>query len=383
MSAGVDTPAVRRPRVLGLLVGDIGAPGSAAQVKYGQLFAEVGTRCDLLEVVDVDLRGPERLVNALLTLRPSRARWRAAFQKSFWAYRRRSRLARRAIARHTPEVVLQHGAIFHAHTPHGPPVVIYTDFTYRLAQREDRWRNPFGALAGERWDRLERAAYHSAALLLTRSEFARRSLLDDYGLPPERVVTVGGGVNFAQLPGPPAPASPPRVLFIGKEFERKGGDLLLAAFALARERVPAAELWMLTDRDNLVAPGVRRIAPTYDRAAIAALYRQSGVFAMPSRSETWGDVFLEAMAHGLPCIGVRADAVPEIVAHGESGLLTPPGDVLALAEALTSLLADQALRQQMGVSGRARVAAAFTWGHVAERIVPLLAAARAAPPRPR
>lgn len=378
MSAGQYDPEAR-PRVLGLLVGDIAAPGSGARVKYGQLFAELAARCDLLGVADVELRGPDRLVNALLTLRPSPPRWRAAFQKSFWGYGRRSRLARRAVARHDPDVVLQHGAIFHAHTPHGPPVVIYTDYTYRLAQREDRWRNPFAAAAGERWNRLEHAAYHAAALLLTRSDLARRSLLDDYGLPPERVITVGGGVNFERLPDPARAESPPRVLFIGKEFERKGGDLLVAAFALARERVPDAELWLLTGRDDLAAPGVRRIAPTYDRAAIAALYRQAGVFAMPSRSETWGDVFLEAMAHGLPCVGASSDAVPEIVAHGETGLLVPPGDVPALAAALTTLLADQALRRQMGARGRERVAAAFTWAHVAERIAPLLADVAARP----
>lgn len=363
------------PRVLGLLVGGLHNRQSGASVKYGQLFAELAARCARLDVLDVDLRGPARYVSALTSLRASAAAWREAFRKSIWAYEQRSRRARHEVRRRAGEVdvVLQHGALFHAHTPGGPPVVIYTDFTYRLAQREDAWRNPFASqAAGERWNSLEHEAYHGAALVLTRSEYARRSLLDDYALPPTRVIVVGGGVNFAQLPRPAQPTAR-RVLFIGRDFERKGGALLLAAFTRAREHVPEAELWMVTDHKGAPAPGVRWIQPTYDRAVIAALYHDADIFVLPSQCETWGDVFLEAMAYGLPCIGADADAMPEIIGHGETGLLVPPGDVGALAAALVTLLADEPLRRRLGAGGRQRVEAAFTWTHVAERMLPYLA----------
>lgn len=359
------------PRVLGLLVGAVDDRQSGAWIKYGQLFEELAARSSGLELLDVDLKGLARYWSSLASVRPSRAAWREAFRKSLWAYGERSRRARRIVAARADkiDVVLQHGALFHAHTPGGPPVVIYTDFTYRLAQREDSWRNPFTSrAAGERWNSLEHAAYHGAALMLTRSEYARRSLLDDYAVAPERVAVVGGGVNFAPLPDP-APLAVPRVLFVGRDFERKGGDLLLAAFLRARQHTPEAELWMVTDHATIAAPGVRRIAPTYDRGAIAALYRDASIFAMPSQCETWGDVFLEAMAYGLPCIAADADAMPEIVRHGETGFLAPPGNVDALAAALTTLLANPELRRRLGANGRRRVEEQFTWGHVAERIV--------------
>jgi glycosyltransferase involved in cell wall biosynthesis len=369
-------------RVLGLLVGDISRPGSGAAVKYGQLFNELGRRCSLTGVVDVDLRGSSRYWSALLSVRGSRQRWREAFYKNLWAFRQRSALARRAVDSHAGAVgvVLQHGALFQAHTPGGPPVVVYTDFTYRLAQREDAWRNPFASVrASEEWNRYEQGVYRGAALVLTRSEHARQSLIVDYGVDPGRVLTVGGGINFHPLP-PAAPLAPaPRVLFIGKDFERKGGDLLLRAFAHARERIPEAELWLVTGDPVAAGPGVRRIDPTYDRAQISALYRASSVFAMPSRCETWGDVFLEAMAHGLPCIASAADAMPEIISHSETGLLVPVGDEVALADALITLLGDAELRQRMGANGRERVALTFTWGHVAERIVAALGQARSSP----
>lgn len=366
---------LEQPRVLGLLVGNISDGGSGAWVKYGQLFGEIGGRCQLLGVPDVELRGFDRYQNALRSLRPSRQQWREAFHKNLWGFQQRSRNARAEIQRRAGQVdvVLQHGAIFHAYSANGPPVVIYTDFTYRLAQREDDWRNPFTTYAeSERWNHLEHEAYHHAAFVLTRSEYTRQSLLHDYNMPPERVHTVGGGVNFERLPEP-VPLDPaPRVLFIGKDWERKGGDVLLAAFQQAREQVPHAELWAVTAKEDVAGPGVRRIAPTYDRAVIAGLYRESSVFALPSRCETWGDVFLEAMAYGLPCIGVAADAMPEIIQHGETGLLAPPGDAAALAAALTTLLRDDSLRASMGARGRALVAEHFTWAKVAERIVPFL-----------
>jgi glycosyltransferase involved in cell wall biosynthesis len=361
-----------QPRILGLLVGNIHDRSSGAWVKYGQLFQELARRSQLVDVVDIELRGLDRYRGLLASARPSKQRWREAFHKNLWAFKQRSAIARRAVAARAGEVdvALQHGAIFHAHHAGGPPVVIYTDFTYRLAQREDSWRNPFtSAAASEQWNALEHEAYHRAALVLTRSDHARQSLLDEYAMDPARVITVGGGVNFDPLPAA-APLEPaPRVLFIGKDFERKGGDLLLEAFRRARARVPNAELLVVTAQEDVAGPGVRRIAPTYDRAAISDLYRSSSVFAMPSRCETWGDVFLEAMAYGLPCVATTADAMPEIVQHGVTGLLSAPGDVDALATSLTTLLSNEGLRQQMGAMGRARVAERFTWGHTAERIV--------------
>lgn len=373
-----ESPARMSPspvRVLGLLVGNLNDQSSGAFVKYGQLFGELGARCALQAVVDVELYGLDRYKNALHSLRMDRARWREAFHKNSWAFARRSELARRAVHTYadTTDVVLQHGAIFHVAPQGAPPVVLYTDFTYRLAQREDRWRNPFDSVAAsEAWNALEQRAYQGAALVLTRSEYARRSVIDDYGVPSQRVLTVGGGVNFHPMPVPTLATQAPRVLFIGKDFVRKGGDLLLAAFARVQRRLPDAELWLLTGSDFAAAPGVRRIPPTYDRAAIAALYGQAALFAMPARCETWGDVFLEAMACGLPCIGTTSDAMPEIIVHGETGLLVPPGDVEALENALFTLLGDPDRRRELGARGRQRVATSFTWPLVAERITEAL-----------
>lgn len=370
-------PTTEAPvRVLGLLVGDIHAPVSDARIKYGQLFAELGKQCQLVDVHNVEVQGLDRYQNALRTVRWPKWRWQEAFYKNVWGFHRRSRNAQ-ALAfanRSRADVIVQHGTIFSSeYQPNGPPVVVYTDFTYRLAQREDPWRDPFNDVAqSERWNALEAHAAKQAAFVLTRSEYVRQSMIDDYGIAPERVAAVGGGINFTSLPETRPLAEAPRILFIGTNFERKGGEQLLAAFGQVRERVPEAELWLVTHKADISGPGIRRIEPTRDRAAIEALYRSASVFAMPSRCETWGDVFLEAMAYGLPCIGTTNDAMPEIIEHGRSGYVVSPDDVPELAACLEQLLIDPVLRQTMGARGRERVLQTFTWEHVARRMVPYL-----------
>jgi glycosyltransferase involved in cell wall biosynthesis len=103
------------------------------------------------------------------------------------------------------------------------------------------------------------------------------------------------------------------------------------------------------------------------------------VFCLPSEQEGFGIVFLEAMAAGLPVVSTTAAAIPEVVPHGQAGLLVPPRDPQALAGALLQLLGDTALQERCRSFGRLHVQD-FSWDRVAERflaaVVPLM------PPEP-
>lgn len=383
--------AVSSPRVLGVLTDDVHRPGTYGFIKYAPLFAALRRQCSLLGVEDVEVRGADRYVNALLSLCWPREQWRQAFYKNVWAFRRRTRRARLAVERWAKQtdVVFAHGALFDADLEDGPPVVIYADFTYQLARSEDPWRDPFHTERARRhWLELETRAYHSAAFVLTRSAYTRRSMVEDYGLSPDRVHAVGGGVNFDALPPPPSSQAyqcrPPRILFIGTDFERKGGPDLVRAFERVRQRISDAELWLVTAQRGSNGNGVRYLAPTTDRGQIVALYEAACVFAMPSRCETWGDVFLEAMSYGLPCIGASSDAMPEIITPGETGYLVDQDDVPALAERVEELLRDPARAAAMGQAGYERVSTQYTWDAVVTRMLPWLqraaAGAKAASP---
>lgn len=146
----------------------------------------------------------------------------------------------------------------------------------------------------------------------------------------------------------------PQFLFVGGDFPRKGGAELLAAWragGLHRN----ARLEIVTDwpiegplpAGVTVTRGVR-----VHSQAWRDCWARADVFVMPTRNEAFGLVYQEAAAAGLPAIGTDHNAVPEIVRHGETGLLVPVGDAEALAGAMQRLAASPALRQEMG--GRAR-----------------------------
>jgi alpha-maltose-1-phosphate synthase len=226
----------------------------------------------------------------------------------------------------------------------------------------------------------EQRVYDRADVIFTMSEWARRSFVDDYGQPEGKVVTVGAGVSLDALPdldGLARPDGPPRVLFVGRTFARKGGPTLLGAFALLREREPDAQLWIVGPPPGAPAPGVTWLGPIFrdepgGAARLDDLFRRASVFALPSLYEGFGMPLLEAMAYALPCVGADVCAIPEIVGAGERGLLVAPGDAPALADALGAASA----APRLGATGRAWVQSSMTWDHVAARIIAELARRR-------
>jgi glycosyltransferase involved in cell wall biosynthesis len=215
--------------------------------------------------------------------------------------------------------------------------------------------------------------YSNAVHLFAMGKPACESLIEEYGVDPLTVSAVGGGLMFDAMPEPSELVSDPTVLFVGRESERKGLRLLLQAFALVRRELPHARLRVVGPRRKFHQPGVINEG-SVDRARLAALYASSRVFCMPSRYEPWGLVFVEAMAHGVPCVGTRVQSIPEILDDGRAGLLIEPHDVCGLAEALLQLLTDWEVASRIGLAGRQRAQELYTWEHVAQRMTPRLVA---------
>ncbi len=205
-------------------------------------------------------------------------------------------------------------------------------------------------------DRLKRTLYtrtfRAARAFVAWSDWVRRSLINDYGIDAARisVVPVGTDIGLWARPAPRHEGDPVRVLFVGGDFARKGGEVLLQAFASVRDR---CELHLLTRDPVRQPPGVRvhrDIAP--NSAELQQLYATADIFALPSLADCSPIAAVEAMAAGLPVVSSTVGGIPEIVRHGETGLLVPPGDVRALSAALSALIEDTARRRAMGSSGR-------------------------------
>jgi glycosyltransferase involved in cell wall biosynthesis len=366
------------PRLFVTLIGDISCE-PPAQVKYG-FFIKALERVFQVVVCDATLRGLPRLLNALQVFSPNRKLWKERFYQNVPAFRLRSQRIAQVLHQHAGKVdaILQIGALYDAlWSKTNLPSVIYTDYTHMLASRkQESGRSPFTPNERSQWLDLEKQSFQRAAHICTRGQFVRHSILQDYQMPASQVSAIGGGVNFSPLPdlSRKAPGSTPTALFIGKDFYRKGGDLLLKAFSNVRQVIPNAQLVMVTEGfpgEKYDLSGVRVVSPTWDRAIIQNLYAQADCFVLPSRLETWGDVLLEAMAYGVPCIGVNGEAMGEIIKDGKTGLVTPPGDTAALTTALVHLLSSRERSAQFGAAARESIESTYTWDHVVGRLIPI------------
>lgn len=198
---------------------------------------------------------------------------------------------------------------------------------------------------------------------------------------------IRNGVHVAHFQTPvPAPAKAgPTVLATGGVKARKGTHLLVAALVRVRERVPDARLvitgrqddaaYLARVRRQIAALGLQgcvQLAGQVPERELIGWYQSADVFALPSlttgsRFEGFGLAVLEASACGLPVIGTTGSGVEEAIIDGQTGLLVPQDDVPALAEAITRLLTDEALRRRLGDGGRAH-AQTQDWSAVAARV---------------
>jgi glycosyltransferase involved in cell wall biosynthesis len=316
---------------------------------------------------------------------PRRRRWRERYEYSPVTRLALSHYgARRAARAHaSPDALLQVGAYFDfSRVRAGPLPRLRCSFhDANLAVYSQQWTFVEDPQAKHirRELRNEKRVFDGLDLVMTMSEWLRRSMIDDFGQNPDKVVTVGSGANLVELPELPPERdwTRPRLLFVGFEWVRKGGPELLAAFREVQAARPDAELWIVGQErppGGPEVPGVRWLG-RIDRSTsegeerMDRLHREATLYLMPSRFEPMGNAFLHAMAYGLPCIGTRACSMPEIIGDGETGLLAEHADVDSLIGCIRALVDDPDRARAMGLAGRNRIRDRFTWDRVANGMV--------------
>jgi alpha-maltose-1-phosphate synthase len=368
-------------RLVGLAQHDprVVTSGAGAAAKF--LFDALQRRHELVARSGVDLTRLQSYALAALTFHPDRARWRTRYH---WkggrlALELRSRNSRGALAAIDQpfDLVIQNFGLFHTR---GAPFVIYIDNTIELSRRHwPRWVEVDGrGLEGlYRW---ERSLYRDALHVFTMGGPAARSVVDFYGVAPERVTTVGAGATLESLPERSAREREPVVLFVGNDWRRKGGDVLVEAFREVRAKLPKARLMIVGTDEPERESGVEVVGFVDNRRRLADIYARASVYCMPSRFEPYGLSVVDAMAYELPCVVSTAGALDEIALDGETGLVVEPDGPAALAGALLRLLEDREFATRLGQNGRSRVEHHLNWDAVVERMPPGLehAAGRAA-----
>lgn len=242
-------------------------------------------------------------------------------------------------------------------------------------------RHERGAVRRLLWalSRLERHNARHADGILTTSAYCRAAIEHHYGVPSARMRIVPEGIDrhrWRRIAAAPRASDGATILCVARQYPRKHIADLLRALPIVRRAAPQAHAIIVGDGPEhtalarLVADlglheAVQLTGVIPDDDILASMYRRADVFCLPSVQEGFGIVFLEAMASGLPIVATRAAAIPEVIPDGQAGLLTPPGDVPALAEALITLLCDDKRRTTYGAFGQEYVQQ-YDWDRVAE-----------------
>jgi glycosyltransferase involved in cell wall biosynthesis len=226
--------------------------------------------------------------------------------------------------------------------------------------------------------RLREAAYAAylrrASTVHAWTDWAARSLRSDYGVPESRIHVLPPGVDTSYWRPPAARREPklPWVLFVGGDFERKGGELLLDVY---RERLRGrCELHLVT-RPGAVPPesGVHEHAGLHpNEPSLLRLYQSCDVMVIPTRADCFSMAGLEAMSSGLPVVTCPVGGVAELFTDGTEGYFVAPDDGQALAGALESLLERPSRRAEMGAAGRELVARRYDAQVNARRLIDII-----------
>jgi glycosyltransferase involved in cell wall biosynthesis len=249
---------------------------------------------------------------------------------------------------YTPAVAMTLGGL-----PRKVPIVLSLDTTVHDWWAMPAWRRhwPRAELTIAPSRVLERRAMRRAALVLARTDWARRSA--EAEAPGVRVIEHHPGIDLELFkPAERRERERPRVLFVGSRFKEKGGEDLLAALddVLGVE----VDLDVVTPDPVLERPGLTVHRLSREDPQLLDLQQQADVACLPTYGDTNPWAITESMACGTPMVSTRVGGIPDMLAGGEAGVLVEHGDRAALREALLSLVRDADRRHRLGDAARAR-----------------------------
>ncbi len=275
------------------------------------------------------------------------------------------------LLRHERPVIL-HTSMFHANLSGrvlgrlaGVPIII-------------TWRHS-PSIGGALRELLNRWTVRLDDRIVATCELVRQIEIEHAQVPSDKVITIYNGIDMERSAASPLAATRIRQAFnipadalllgsVGRMHRSKDFGNLLTAMVQVRKRIPA--VWLLLVGDGELRSELESRAQTLGLSSVVTftgirddvpdILAALDIFVLPSRWEGLPLVVLEAMAAGLPVVATAVGGTPEVVVDGVTGLLVPPRDPAALAQAITRLLRNPDLRRKMGRAGRERVTEHFS-----------------------
>jgi len=346
------------------------------------------------EVVDLGIHVPMAMRRALqvAALRRRDGRWVTPWEHlKAWEWGSEAYLSRQA-DRHRCDAVLQIQDLAATRRPY----FLYQDLSYDvvvalLDENSTGLVEYFPHLdreAVERRRARQLRLYQGAAGIFAMSTFLARSLVERTGLDPDKVHVVAPGARpSAEDPGPypPRPPGPRRrLLFVGTTFGVKAGDTVVAATEILRRDHDAEITLTVVGPNHWPLPGpipegvqfVGRVSAD----EMGPIYDVHDLLVVPSRLEGFGKAFVEALAHGLPCVGRNAFAMPELISPGVNGDLVEGEDPQDLAVCIWRTLQNEAIFERC-VADRGTVLQTYNWDRAAAQITAIVSRQLESAPR--
>ena len=257
---------------------------------------------------------------------------------------------------------------------------LYCDHTWNLWLRHRNKNDPHTLKARVEFDALDRKCYGQMRHIFTFGAYVRDDLIEHYGVEPDRVTAVGSGMGFIDPYFGPKNHDGGTLLFVAKHyFVPKGGELVLEAFRIARQKRPDLRLVIVWDGED------PRIAARYPEVefrshlswdVLTGLYREACLLVEPAFNEPWGQVYLEALVSRTPVVGLNRNGLPEILERGRHGFLVDEATPETVANAILDAVSDPARLASMGTSGQRHVLRNYSWDGVVRAMAEVMSRPR-------
>jgi glycosyltransferase involved in cell wall biosynthesis len=230
----------------------------------------------------------------------------------------------------------------------------------------------------------ERAAYEAASLVLFSSEFMLETALSEFGAKyAPKMVALPWGANldsFPTMPPQKPPLSPLRLLFIGKHWVRKGGDIVVETLQELRRRGIAAELHLVGTKageaamiENVIDHGYLNKNNRKDRLLLENLLNNSHFFVLPTRADCTPMVVAEANSHGIPVLITHVGGIPSLMQSGQNGeMLAPEASASDYADRVVALSSDRDRYDTLSRNSFEHFQRNLTWDAWSASVVDLL-----------
>jgi colanic acid/amylovoran biosynthesis glycosyltransferase len=216
----------------------------------------------------------------------------------------------------------------------------------------------------------------AACVIITETDYAARFLRERFSDRGDRIHRIYNGLDLAEFGRADFSSSPPLIIAVGRLIPKKGFGDLIRACAMLAERGKSCRCEILGDgplknelhaqidelrlQNNVVLTGAKPQSELRGRLAAANVFVLPSVIDPDGGMDNLPTVIMEAMATGLPVVSTNIGGIPEMVIENQTGFLVQPGDVVATAGAIQTLISDLSLAAKLGHSGYERALALFS-----------------------